>query len=523
MVNTVTPAARPFVIASILLATFISAIEGTIVATAMPSIVGQLGGFTYYSWVFSAFLLAQSTTTVIYGKLADLFGRKPTLIAGIVLLLAGSLLCGFAWSMTSLVVFRLLQGLGAGAINPITITVIGDLYKLEERGRVQGMTASVWAISAVLGPLAGGLIVDHFSWAWIFWLNLPIGLVAIIGLALFLHEKVETHRARIDYVGSLLFCVSIGSLLVLLTKIDAPAWQLVTLGALFVATGAAFLAHERRTPEPIVSIELWARPLLATSNMASLLAGMVLIGLTTVLPIYVQGVLGRSPVVAGSTLSSLVIGWPLAVMLSSRLYRAFGIRRTLRAGSVLFPVGAAFLLFLSPASSPRVAAAGSFLMGFGMGVLSITSIALVQDSVEWSKRGSATASLIFARSLGSTIGATAMGALLNIGIAHYGTGALAARLHALLNQPAGLTQLSNNAAVRSIFDLALRWSFAGVVVLAVLTFIATWIIPVGDRPAPVAEPVPAGGSLADRSVASRSVSRPMGQGPVERPPQAASH
>jgi EmrB/QacA subfamily drug resistance transporter len=490
MVNTVTPAARPFVIASIMLATFMAAIEGTIVATAMPSIVGQLGGFTYYSWVFSAFLLAQSTTTVVYGKLADLFGRKPTLIVGIVLLLLGSLLCGFAWSMTSLVVFRLLQGLGAGAITPISITVIGDLYKLEERGRVQGMMASVWAVSAVLGPLAGGVIVDQFSWAWIFWINLPIGIVCIIGLTLFLHEAVETHRARIDYLGALLFCVSIGSLLILLTETDATPMEFAVLAILFVATGAWFLVHERRTPEPIVSIELWARRLIATSNIATLLSGMVMIGLTTVLPIYVQGVLGRSPIVAGFTLSALVIGWPLAVMLSSRLYRAFGIRRTLRTGSVLFPIGAVFLLFLGPGSSPLIAGSGSFVMGFGMGLLSITSIALVQDSVEWAKRGSATASLIFARSLGSTIGATLVGALLNIGILHYGNGVLAARLHDLLNQPEGLTQLANSPAVRSIFELALRWSFIGIVALAALTFISTWIIPMpaGHQSARAAEP-----------------------------------
>jgi EmrB/QacA subfamily drug resistance transporter len=483
LVNTVTPAARPFVIASIMLATFMAAIEGTIVATAMPSIVGQLGGFTYYSWVFSAFLLAQSTTTVIYGKLSDLFGRKPTLIVGIVLLLLGSLLCGFAWSMTSLVVFRLIQGLGAGAIFPITITVIGDLYKLEERGRVQGMMASVWAVSGVVGPLAGGLIVDHLSWAWIFWINLPIGVVTIVGLALFLHEAVETHRARIDYGGALLFSISVGSLLVLLTETDARLWILIMLGALFLATGALFLVHERRAPEPIVSIELWARRLIATSNAATLLAGMALIGLTTVLPIYVQGVLGDSPLVAGFTLTALVIGWPLSVMLSGRLYRAFGIRHTLRFGSVLFPLGAGFLLFLGSHSSPLVAGVGSFLMGCGMGLLSITSIATVQDSVEWSMRGSATASLIFARSLGSTIGATAMGTLLNIGITHYGSSARAAKLHELLNQPAGLTHLAVDPAVRSVFDQALRWSFIGIVALAVLTCIATWLIPVSGKAA----------------------------------------
>jgi EmrB/QacA subfamily drug resistance transporter len=458
--------------------------------------VGQLGGFTYYSWVFSAFLLAQATTTVIYGKLADLFGRKPTLIAGIVLLLLGSLLCGFAWSMTSLVAFRLLQGLGAGAIYPITATIIGDLYKLEERGRAQGMMASVWAISGVLGPLAGGLIVDHLSWAWIFWLNVPIGVLTIIGLALFLSEAVETHRARIDYLGALLFSISIGSLLVLLTQTDADIWKLVALAALFFGTGAWFLIHERRTPEPIVSIELWARRLIATSNAATLLAGMALIGLTTVLPIYVQGVLGRSPVVAGFTLTALIIGWPLSVILSGRLYRAFGIRRTLRVGSILFPLGAAFLLFLGPQGSPTLAAAGAFLMGCGMGLLSITSIALVQDSVEWSKRGSATASLIFARSLGNTIGATAVGTLLNHGIAHFSSGPLAASLHELLNQPAGLAQLSGNPTFKLIFHEALRWSFVGVVVLAILTFIATWLIPVasqsareGLREAPAAQAV----------------------------------
>jgi MFS family permease len=262
----------------------------------------------------------------------------------------------------------------------------------------------------------------------------------------------------------------IGSLLALLTETDADLWVLMALGVVFIGTGAYFLIHERRTPEPIVSIELWARRLIATSNIATLLAGMALIGLTTVLPIYVQGVLGGSPLVGGFTLSALIIGWPLSVMASGRLYRTFGIRRTLRGGCVLFPVGAVFLLFLGPQSSPWVAAVGSFLMGCGMGLLSITSIATVQDSVEWAKRGSATASLIFSRGLGSTLGATAMGALLNIGIAHYGTGALAARLHLLLNQPAGLTQLSSDPAVRAVFDQALRWSFIGVVVMAILTF-----------------------------------------------------
>lgn len=469
---------RPLVIASIMLATFMVAIEATIVATAMPRIVGQLGGFTYYSWVFSAFLLAQSTTTVIYGKLSDIFGRKPILIGGILIFLVGSALAGFAWSMASLIAFRLLQGLGAGAIQPVTMTVVGDLYRLEERAKVQGALASVWAISAVIGPLAGGIIVDNISWAWIFWINLPIGLLTIIGFVLFLHESITPREAKIDYLGTILFSISIVSLLVILTETDSGAAILGGLGLLFVASGVLFLMQERRAPEPIISIALWSQRLIATSNAATLLAGMALIGLTTILPIYVQGVLGRSPLVAGFTLTMLIVGWPLAVMMSSRLFRNFGIRRTLRVGSVIFPAGSIFLLFLTPESSPVLAGVGSFLMGFGMGLISLTSIVLVQESVEWSMRGSATASIIFSRSLGNTLGATALGAILNVGIAHFGSGDLATKLHDLLNQPTGLSDLSGDPAIQSIFDHSLHWTFWGVVVVAVLTFVTTWLIPV---------------------------------------------
>ena len=328
---------RVLIVATIMLATFMVAIEATIVATAMPRIVGELGGFSYYSWVFSAFLLAQSTTTVIYGKLSDIFGRKPVLIGGILIFLVGSLLCGLAWSMMSLVLFRLLQGLGAGAIQPVTTTIIGDLFKLEERGRVQGFMATVWATSAVVGPLAGGIIVDNISWAWIFWINLPIGVISIIAFMIFLKEDVAHKQAKIDYLGSVLFSISIVALLVMLTETDASAWILISLFAVFVIAGILFLAQEKRAPEPIISIPLWSRRLIATSNAATLLAGMALIGLSTILPLYVQGVLGRSPLVAGFTLTMLVVGWPLAVMLSGRFYRAFGIQRTLRVGSLMFP------------------------------------------------------------------------------------------------------------------------------------------------------------------------------------------
>jgi EmrB/QacA subfamily drug resistance transporter len=468
---------RPLIVASIVLATFMVAIEATIVATAMPHIVGQLGGFAYYSWVFSAFLLAQTTTTVIYGKLSDIFGRKPVLIGGVSLFLAASLLCGFAWSMPSLILFRLLQGLGAGAIQPVTTTIVGDLYRMEERGKVQGLLSSVWASSAVVGPLAGGLIVDHLSWAWIFWLNIPFGFLAIAGLLLFLHERVERHEHKIDYLGAGLFSIAIVSLLVMLTEAGSSSSLIAGFGGLFLLTGAAFLWQEKRAPEPMISLQLWRRRLIAVCNAATVLAGMALIGLTTVLPLYVQGVLGRSPIEAGFALTMLILGWPLAVTLSSRSYRMFGIRPTLRFGGLMFPSGAAVLLFLSPQSHPMLAGAGSFVMGFGMGLLSITCIIMIQESVDWSERGSATSSNLFARSLGNTLGATALGAILNLGIAHYATGATAAQVHEVLESRTGLADAAQTPLVRSVLHQALHLSYWGILAIALLACVACWLIP----------------------------------------------
>jgi EmrB/QacA subfamily drug resistance transporter len=477
----VVPSRRPLVLGTIMLATFMVAIEATIVATAMPRIVGQLGGFTYYSWVFSAFLLAQTATTPIYGKFSDMFGRRPVLIGGILTFLVGSLMCGFAWSMASLIIFRALQGLGAGSIYPVSMTVVGDLYTLEERSRAQGKLAIVWAVSAVIGPLAGGVIIDSISWAWIFWINLPLGVLVIAGFGLFLRENVEHRLASIDYAGAILFSIAIVSLLLILTETEASSWVLAGLALLFVVSGALFIRQEKRAAEPIISISLWTRRLIATSNASTLLAGMAFIGLTTMLPIYVEGVLGRSAIAAGATLTTLVFGWPLAVMLSGRLYRTFGIRRTVRVGSFIFPLGAIFLLFLTPDSHPALAGVGSFLMGFGMGIISITGIVLVQESVEWSMRGSATSSIIFSRSLGNTLGATALGAVLSVGIRHYGSGELASRLHALLNEPSGLGQLAGNPDVRLVFYHALCWSFWGVVVVAMLAVICTWLMPIAGQ------------------------------------------
>ncbi|GGF66013.1 MFS transporter [Azorhizobium oxalatiphilum] len=472
-----TPRQRAYLVCAILMSTFMVAVESTIVATAMPSIVGRFGGFDHYSWVFSSFLLAQTSTTVIYGKLADIFGRKPVLIAGIALFLVGSLLCGLAWSMTALVAFRLLQGIGAGAIQPITITLVGDLYRLEERGKVQGLVATVWAASAVVGPLVGGVLVDYVSWVWVFWMNLPIGLFAMAGFWLFLREQVEPRQSPIDYLGAALLSVAIGALLILISETDGSAGQIGLAGAVFLLSSLAFVWQERRAREPIVSFALWRRKLLAACNLTALLAGVLLIGLTALLPLHVQGVLGRSPIVAGLALTMLTLGWPLAVALSPRLFRAFGVRNALRYVSLMLPIGAGLMLLLGPGASPVLAGFASFLVGIGMGIASFTCIVLIQESVEWSMRGSATASNIFARSLGCVLGATVAGAILNIGLARYAAPDVAERLHAVLNQPAGLAGLAADPAAVLVFDQALHLAFTGLFVVALITAAATWFIP----------------------------------------------
>ncbi|MGH8801874.1 MAG: MDR family MFS transporter, partial [Casimicrobiaceae bacterium] len=400
-----------------MLAMFMAAVEVTIVATALPQIVAKLGGFSLYTWVFAGFLLTQTATILVFGKLADLYGRRPVLIAGIVVFLVGSTLCGFAWSMPALIAFRLLQGLGAGSIQPVATTIIGDLYSPQERPRVQGWLSSVWGFAAIVGPLAGGLIVEALSWHWIFWINIPVGVATIAGLLLFLHEDVEHRTHTIDYLGVALFFVAITAVLVALME-GGVGWAWASLPtllliALFVAALTLYLRRERRAREPMVDLALWRTRLVASINASTLLAGASIIGVTSFVPIYVQGVLGRSAIVAGFALTAMSVGWPLASMLSGRFLRALDARRTVRAGGAVLFAGSLGLAFMAPGAGPLAAGAGSFVVGFGMGLLNTTFIILIQGSVPWAKRGGATASNVFARMLGGTLGAAILGAVLN--------------------------------------------------------------------------------------------------------------
>jgi len=473
---------RPLILAAIMSAMFMIAIEATIVSTAMPQIAAELGDLHLYSWVFSSFLLAQTATTIVFGKLSDLYGRKPILLIGIAIFLVGSLLCGVATSMPVLIGYRLLQGIGAGSIQPIILTLVGDLYPGRERGRIQGYLSSVWGISSVLGPLAGGLIVQHLNWAWVFWINVPLGLAAAALFVRYLHENVARTSRKVDVAGAALFAAAVASLLLALTEFGTSG-LLALAGALAcVICSVLFVLQERRAADPMLAIKLWSRRPIATANAATLLAGMALIGLTAFLPMYVQGVLGRSALVAGFTLTAMSFGWPVGAMIAARdLFQRYGLRGTLLIGGALLPAGSAAMLFLQPGVPPLVAGVGSLVMGLGMGFLSTASLVLIQGSVGWEERGSATASNVFARNLGSTFGATVLGGVLNASLVHGGTSVGFGDIRQLLDHPG---QALADPVVQSALGQSLHVTFWAMFLITLFAFAAAALVP----PVPLSQP-----------------------------------
>ena len=289
------------ILLAVMLSLGLVAIDSTILATAVPAVVGDLGGFTQFPWLFSVYLLAQAVTVPVYAKLADQFGRKPVMLVGIGLFVLGSLLCGLAWSMGALIAFRAVQGLGAGAVQPMSMTIVGDIYSLEERAKVQGYVASVWAISAVIGPTLGGVFADYVSWRWIFLINLPLGLLAAAMIWRNFHEQVERRAHKIDYAGSVL--LTGGGVLLLLALLEGGVrwgWGSPVSIALFASSAVlltAFVLAERRAAEPVLPLWLLRHRVVVAAMVTSLVVGVLMMGLSTYVPLYAQSVLGYGAVV----------------------------------------------------------------------------------------------------------------------------------------------------------------------------------------------------------------------------------
>jgi MFS family permease len=406
------------VLLALMVSTGLIAVDATVLATAVPSIVKELGGFSAFPWLFSVYLLAAAVSVPVYAKLADTWGRKPLMLFGIAVFLLGSILCGFAWSMPALIAFRAIQGLGAGAVQPMSITIAGDIYTVAERARVQGYIASVWGASSVVGPALGGLFAQLHLWRWIFFVNVPLCLLAGALIWRNFHERVERREHRIDYAGAGLLTTAMTLLILgVLEGGQAWAWSSPTSIAVF-AVGAlllgAFVLVERRTAEPVLPLWVLSRRLLLTTGLLALGVGAILIGLTSYVPTYLEGSIGAPPLVAGLALAALTLGWPLSATFSGRLfYLRYGFRPTVLVGMVLVLLGVLLLAVRAQTPQVAVAAVACFVMGLGLGLVASPSLIAAQASVGWSERGVVTGANMFARSIGSAVGVAVFGAVAN--------------------------------------------------------------------------------------------------------------
>lgn len=463
-----------------MLSLFLASMESTVVATAMPTIVGQLGGLEHYSWVFSAFMLTSTTAVPLYGKLSDIYGRRKLYVFAMVLFLIGSVWCGWANSMTQLIFARALQGLGAGGIMPLAFILIGEMFSLEQRAKMQGLFSGVWGISSIVGPLLGGFIVDQLSWHWVFYINVVPGLLAGALVALGWRDQVHGHeRPAVDYAGAALLTVSVVMLLLGLMGSGLSSWILITVAiALFIL----LFWVERRAADPILPIRLFRERLFSTATAHGILTGWALFGSLSFIPLFVQAVFGTSATQAGITITPMLLGWVAASIIGTRLLLIVGYRRLALTGTASFTVGA-FLMSGAGMNSNQISLMLFVaLMGIGMG-LSIPSLMIaVQTSVERRQLGTATSTLQFSRQIGGTLGVSVMGAALSARLAerlaaNLGASGLDPELVRQLLDPVPGSQVVIAEAARAAMSDAIHLVFVIAFVAAALGMVTVFFIP----------------------------------------------
>jgi EmrB/QacA subfamily drug resistance transporter len=454
----------------VLLSIFLGAMESTVVATAMPKVVGSLGGIEMYSWVFSGFLLTSTVTMPLWGRLSDLFGRRPTYLTGLVIFLVGSALSGLSRTMTELIVFRMVQGLGAGSLITIGMTIIGDMFQLERRAKMQGYISGVWGVASFVGPLLGGLLTDYISWRWVFYINVPFGAVAMLLIASAVAKERPVSRTPvIDYAGVVLFATAVSALLLGVVEAGrVGTWSgLDVLGplALALAALAAFVAVERRARDPIVPLGLFGNRIVVAAVVTGFLAGVAMFGAISFVPLFLQRVAGTSATQAGFVLTPFIIGWVVLSAASARLVLRIGYRTVVFAGMICLAV--AFTLFTrwDASLTPGTAMRDVLLAGIGMGLNMVPMLIAVQSAVPRAELGVATSMTQFFRAVGGAVGLSLMGAV------------MAQRLQA------GLPMV---AALHGVFVLGL--------VVCVAALAAAFLVPAGRaQELARAEPHAAGG------------------------------
>lgn len=484
------PLKRNWILAALMLTMMLAAMDTTIVSTAIPRIVTDLGGFSKFSWVFSIYLLTQTATIPLYGKLADLYGRKSILLVGIFIFLLGSAASAASWNIESLIGFRALQGLGAGSIMATVNTVAGDIYSVAERAKIQGWLSSIWGISAIIGPAIGGALAEYANWRWIFLINIPIGILSVILLITFLKENVTGKKPNIDYGGAFLIFATLCLFIIgLLEGGQSWPWLSVqSIGLLVVVTVLVWITVrvERKAKDPIMPGWLWTNKVFLGTNLSMIGMGIAMMGPETYLPTFTQASLGLGMILSGFILASMSIGWPTASALSGRLYLRIGFRDTALIGtSLVIASGAAFLLIPWPQPIYLLVLDQVFL-GAGFGLLSTSTLVGVQEMVSWNRRGVVTGANQFSRNLGQSLGAAIFGAVFNGSLAHQ-----------LISAPKGIPgnignilQTINNPSLSSEAKLFLQKAintanqhiYIGLVLFAILTFLAVRMAPRKFKP-----------------------------------------
>jgi len=411
-----TPAEKRLILLTILLSTGIIALSATSLSTAVPEIAGDLGDLSAFPWLFAAYQVSLLVSIPIYSKLADRFGRKPIVIIGIAVFLAGSILAGLSWSMPALIVFRALQGLGAGAIQPITTTIAADVFQGAERAKVQGFIGTLWAVCQVVGPLVGGLLVQFVSWRWIFYLNLPICLVALSLLIWVYRDRITRKVEPIDYRGSVL--LALGSTLVIFGLLGGgqywdwlSPWSIGCFGVGLTVL-VVFGLSERRRPYAVIPAWLFTKPGILACVLVTLVAGATVLGMASYIPLFLQRGGGIEPSVAGFALAGSALGWALGSNAMRLVVQRIGFRWTCFAG-LLFSAGGAGALvafsWLPP--NPWIVAACCVLFGIGGGMTGSAAMIAAQSQVEAHQRAVATGSVVMGRSTGNLFGAAIFGAI----------------------------------------------------------------------------------------------------------------
>ena len=408
---------KNWILVALMLTMMLAAMDVTIVSTVIPQIVGDLGGFKKFSWVFSAYLLVQTASIPLYGKLADLYGRKLILVTGISIFLLGSAASAASWNIDALIVFRALQGLGAGAIMATVNTIAGDIYTIEERAKIQGWLSSIWGMSAITGPALGGAIVEYVSWHWIFLINIPIGIITIILLLIFLKENVSVQKRNIDYAGAILIFATLSTLILFLLN-GGQAWpwfSFESISLFFIVFALAYVTYkvEQKAISPIMPLFLWTNKAFLTSNLAMMGMGIMIMGPQTYLPTFTQASLGLGVVMSGLVLASMSVGWPTASALSGKIYLKIGFRNTALIGIIFVFISCIGFLFIPWPQPTYLLVINQVVLGAGFGLISTPVLVGVQNMVDWDRRGVVTGATLFGRNLGQSIGAAMFGAIFN--------------------------------------------------------------------------------------------------------------